>query len=89
MERPEDQPVFQELIVDDEGHVWLQGFEPPGADVEPSRWWVFDGAGRLLGRVSLPAGLEVHAIRGDRIVGVARDELEVERIQVHRLRRPS
>lgn len=89
MERPEEQPVIQELIVDDEGHVWLEGFRPPGAEAEPSRWWVFDEAGRLLGRVSLPTGLEVQAIGGDRIVGVARDELEVERIQVHRLRRPS
>ena len=88
MERPDTWPIVQELILDPEGNVWLEAFRPPGQDREASRWWVFGGDGRLLGRVALPTGLEVHAIGRDRIVGVSRDDLDVERIQLHRLRRP-
>jgi hypothetical protein len=89
MERPAEWPILETLILDEEGNVWVEGFQAPTAEGEPSRWWVFTGDGRLLGQVSLPAGLKVRAIARDRIVGVATDELGVERIQLHRIRRPS
>jgi hypothetical protein len=88
MDRPDEWPILEDAVLDDGGHVWLQEFQPPWAGSEPTRWWVFTGEGRLLGPVSLPAGLEVEAIGRDRIVGVTTDELGVERIQVHRIRRP-
>jgi hypothetical protein len=88
MERPADWPVFQDLLLDDRGHVWVRRFQAPGTLDEPGRWWVFTGEGRLLGQVSTPAALAVHAIVGDRIVGVATDSLGVERVRAHRIRRP-
>jgi hypothetical protein len=88
MDRPAEWPVLRTVVLDVDGNVWIQRFQPPWGGGEPTRWWVFSGAGRLLGQVSLPAGLEVEAIGRDRILGVATDELGVERVQVHRIRRP-
>lgn len=88
MDRPGEWPILDEVILDGDGNVWIEAFQARVDQGEPSRWWVFTGDGRLLGRVSLPAGLEVQAISRDRIVGVATDELGVERIQLHRIRRP-
>jgi hypothetical protein len=43
-----------------------------------SDWYVFDPAGRYLGVVTLPARFTVRTIRGGRIYGVWRDELDVQ-----------
>jgi hypothetical protein len=43
-----------------------------------SDWDVFDGAGRYLGLVTLPARFTLRTIRDDKIYGVWRDELDVQ-----------
>ncbi len=43
-----------------------------------SNWDVFDRTGRYLGMVALPARFTLRAIRGDRIYGLWRDELDVQ-----------
>jgi len=48
---------------------------------------VFDPAGRLIARATLPADLELHAVDRDRIVGVQTDADGVQRIAMHRLTR--
>lgn len=48
-------------------------------------WVVSDTNGSLVARVAPPDGLRLLDVGSDRVVGVTRDELGVERIQVHRL----
>lgn len=83
--KPERWPVFSDLVVDDLRHTWVRQFLPPWAEDDPSRWWVFDPDGVLLGEVTFPAGLEVDQIRGDRAVGRWTDELGVEQVRVYRI----
>lgn len=82
---PEAWPVFSDLEVDDQGYLWVQRFAPPWEEDAPGAWWVFDPSGALLGEVALPAGFQVDAIRGDRVVGRWEDELGVARARVYRI----
>ena len=65
------------------GEVWAQRFTMPGAD--SARWDVFRPDGICAGRVMVPASFQVWEIGRDDVLGIARDELDVERVQVYRL----
>jgi hypothetical protein len=77
------------MIVDADGNLWVgdwvSGFAPPQRT--PERWYVFDPEGRLFGEVAMPAGFRPHDIGSDWLVGVTRDELEVEYVEVYELRK--
>jgi hypothetical protein len=86
MEFPPTMPAFASLLVDAEGNVWVQEFVwPKGGG---SRWSVFNQGGRWLGEVEMPEGLHPLHISGDAVVGVWRDDLEVEYVHVHPLMKP-
>jgi hypothetical protein len=89
---PETRAAYRDLKVDPTGAVWLE--EQRGNCVymtTPSaqRWEVFGSDGVWLGQVSLPARFEVFEIGRSYILGVFRDQLDVERVQVLALRRVS
>jgi hypothetical protein len=81
---PAVKPVFRGMVVDDRGYLWVAA-TAPGA--EPGgQWDVLDPEGRYLGSVRME--LEVFPlprIRGNTVVGVRRDELDVPRVVVYRL----
>ena len=77
---PEAKAAFQGLRLDAEGNLWVQEHPAAGSDTAP--WAVFDREGRWLGHVQLPRDLRVMEIGADYLVGVARDELDVEQVQV-------
>ena len=75
-------PAHYELMVDDAGNLWVQDYQPFGAEI-PRMWSVFDRRGRYLGPVEVPAGFTVHHI-GDRFVtGRWTDEMDVEYVRVY------
>jgi len=80
---PEGQLFVQRLLVaDDEGRLWTHRFADP-ADAAEERWVVVDPIGeRLVGVVMLPEGFTLRAVRGNRLIGVLRDELDVEHVRV-------
>lgn len=80
---PETKPAYQGLAVDAEGNLWLKGFAAPGE--ETAAWTVLDAEGRLLGTVRLPARLGVSEIGRDYILGILRDDLDVEHVVMYRL----
>ncbi|HSG47111.1 MAG TPA: hypothetical protein VLA43_04755 [Longimicrobiales bacterium] len=82
---PESWPAFSDLAVDDGGYLWVERFAAPWDGDTPRAWWVFDPSGVLLGEVALPAGFEVDAIRGHRLVGRWEDELGVPEVRVYRI----
>lgn len=81
---PDTYPALQSFFFADDGHLWVfpqLGPDRPALDV-------FDPAGRFLGRVTPPGRVMTvpyPAIRGNRFVGVVRDENDVETVWVMRI----
>jgi hypothetical protein len=86
MEIPETMPAYQGLKVDDLGNLWVEEYESdPDAE---ARWSVFDPDGRMLGEVVLPNGLAVMQIGPEFVLGVWRDEFDVEHVRMYELVKP-
>lgn len=76
---PGVKPALRELFVADDGHLWVGATTRDRAD-EGYVLDIFDPEGRYLGPLRLPFRLSSYAppvIRGDLLVGVTEDELEV------------
>jgi hypothetical protein len=83
---PKVYPAHDRLLVAADGALWLrEDIGPRRAEIEAHRWDILDRDGHWLGLVTTPARLEVHQVDRDRVVGVWRDENDVEHLRVHRL----
>ena len=69
------------------GYLWVREYDFPNEARPAPLWTVFDPDGRMLGLLETPRGLSVSEIGEDYILGVARDELGVESVQLWPLRR--
>ena len=78
-------PAFSALASDPLGYLWVREYDLPGQD--RNLWTVFDPEGRVQGFVEMPIGFEPHEIGEDYILGLARDDLGVERVQLWGLSR--
>jgi hypothetical protein len=56
-------------------------------DSEGAEWIVLDHQGQTVARVQTPPGVMVLEIGSDYIVGLSRDELDVESVSLYRLQR--
>lgn len=79
---PEWMPAFSGLLRGNDRAVWARMYEPTAGGVDT--WWIFDGDGRVTGRLETPSGLEIMDVESGLIAGVWRDELDVEHVQVYR-----
>lgn len=84
IESPPRFPYHGELAVDDRGHLWVSEYAVLGGRA-PTRWFVFDEEGRYLGPITMPAGFDLHEVRGDRVLGRWTDEVGVEYVSVYRI----
>ena len=85
---PATMPAFAEFRTDDAGDLWVQ--EYPGADVDaPSTWTVFDPEGRMLGGLSMPERFRPMQIGSDFVLGVWKDDLDVEHVRMYALQKGS
>ena len=85
---PEHQRIFQSMVEDDEGYLWV--LLTPEQDAVGSSLDVFDPEGRYLGGVIAPDRVEprpLPVIRGDKIHYVTRDELDVQYVVRMRIER--
>ncbi|MEX0894017.1 MAG: hypothetical protein WEB88_17745 [Gemmatimonadota bacterium] len=80
---PDTKPVLSALRVDTAGHLWLRPYAQP--EEGSVRWWVFDPDGAFAGVAETPAGLTVHAIDTAAVLGVWRDEMDVEYVRAYPL----
>lgn len=83
---PETMPAYAALKTDDLGNLWVREFDP-GAEIGRA-WTVFDSAGRMLGPVTLPPGFRATHLGDDFVLGVWRDDLDVEHVRLHELIKP-
>jgi len=87
-------PRISKMLIDDAGSIWVKRFEPRDADVlthhlwwNGGEWLILDQRGRVTATIDMPDELMPLRIRGDRILGFFRDELNVERIRVYQVAR--
>ena len=80
-------PAFSTVMADGAGHLWVREYDLPQEENPVPLWTVFDLEGRVLGFVETPAGLDILQIGEDFILGRAKDEFEVEYVQVWPLER--
>jgi hypothetical protein len=91
-------PKVGGLLVDDAGLIWLKAYDPfsdalwlksgnadwpaPGGE-----WRVLQRDGKLLATAQMPAGVRPLVIKGNRLLGVATDELGVQYVVVYAIQR--
>lgn len=93
---PDSFPVVGDLRVAEEGEVWVAEYAPPDRSTpspmhtRPATisnvWHVFDDSGSYAGTVSFPKRFVALYVSRDLVVGVERDDLDVERISAFRVR---
>lgn len=59
---------------------------PLPTDTEDA-WWVFEPDGRLTASVTVPLGLRMLEIGDDYLLGLTRDDLDVQRLEIWGLQR--
>jgi hypothetical protein len=83
MPAPETTPAHgASMIVDDDGNLWVSEYALP---TESPSWAVFDAGGGFLGTVDTPANGFVTQIGADFVLGVWRDELDIQQVRMYRL----
>lgn len=92
----ETHPAHHGLLVDRSGYIWVlrtnprrfdNGRIPPRIFDETSSWDVFDPEGIWLGFVRTPPRFVLYEVGEDYLLGMWRDELEVEYVQLYGLAR--
>ena len=78
-------PLFTPPIADDAGRVWLGEFTVPSNWGAAPSYTIFSPEGHWLGRLDVPDGLRILDVVGERVLGVARDEMDVESVAVYEL----
>jgi hypothetical protein len=82
---PDSLPAYRRIRVDQTGTLWVNAYGMPGAD--STTWSVFDADGRWLSDIVLPEAWQILDVGQDYILALTRDELDIERVQKHRLHR--
>ena len=76
-------PAFGRMTVDAAGRLWVE--DPKITPDDPGAASVFDPDGRLLGTVALPGNLRITEIGRDYLLGVWKDESDLEHVRLYRL----
>jgi hypothetical protein len=85
--RPATRPGYSDLKVDAEGCVWLAQYRFRSQVDQATAWEVFSQSGEWLGAVRTPPRFTVYEVGSDYVLGLWRDELDVEHVQLLRLHR--
>lgn len=85
MPRLERTPIYEDLHVDRLGHYWVKRHSLPTD--EEQTWWVFGPDGQFAAAVTVPLGVRILEVGDDYLLGVARDELDVQRLEMWALQR--
>ena len=79
-------PAYDEVLVGIDESAWVKEFERPG-HAGPVLWRVFGTDGVLTATVEIPSGLDVHEVGSDFVLGVVRDELDVQYVHMYGIER--
>ena len=83
MSLPESLPGYTDVLIADTGELWALRYRLPGVSI--ARWDVFADDGAYLGRVDVPASLQPEEVSRGQILGIATDDLGVQRVEIRDL----
>jgi hypothetical protein len=87
---PANRPSIGRVFIDGDENLWVERFEAArmgGPQMPGDQWSILTGDGRPLAILRLPPLTRLEDARGDEVVVVRRDSLDVQTVAVHRLRR--
>lgn len=84
---PEVRPAYSSLVLDHAGNLWVELGPSEGKGSTWVDYLVFDPTGKMLDMLPLPR-LQVLEIGEDYVMGVYRDELDVQYLQVYGITKP-
>lgn len=83
LEAPEMRPAYGDLLMASNGWVWAAEYRSLRSEPDsPVRWLVFDDSGGLVGRATTPSRFTLFEVGDEHLVGVRRDSLDVETVEV-------
>jgi hypothetical protein len=80
---PGQRPAYGPILMGEAGDLWVGSYAHPSQ--LPSRWDVIDSSGAWLGAVPMPVGFRPMQVGEDWILGLSRDEFDVERVELRSL----
>ena len=84
---PVTRPAYARILMDPAGTMWLERYRGLSEADRPQEWVVLDVDGTWLGTIEVPHRFSVTDITMEAVLGVWRDEFDVEHPQVRRLTR--
>src|SRR5688572_17817341 len=81
---PKWKPAYAGLLAGPEGSIWVRRYTEPDRSA-PTDFEVFDSTGRWLGGVRMPSGFFPARITAGAVVGLWRDDNDVQHVRVYRL----
>ena len=88
---PVSRPSIGRVFIDQSGNLWIERFEATrlgtAVQVPGDQWSILRPDGQPIAILKLPAMTRLEDVRGDDVVVVRRDSLDVQTVAVHRLRR--
>jgi hypothetical protein len=79
-------PAFGSMRIARDGGIWVQSYRTEW-DEGASTWLVFDDTGALSATIELPSALSPTDIGDDYVLGIERNELDLEFVRLYRLHR--
>lgn len=82
-------PPYSTILTSSDGTIWVGSYDGPGVATPVDRpqerkWLIFDSQGILTATAISPEGFRPHVVTGETVVGVYKDELDVESIRTYR-----
>lgn len=87
---PESRPSIGRVFVGRDSRIWVERFEAArmgGVQKPGGQWSILQEDGLPIAILRLPAKTRLEDVRGDEVVVVRRDSLDVQTVAVHRLKR--
>lgn len=85
---PDTLPGFERIMLDAVGRLWVEEFVPD-YEVREASWWIFDMDGRFVARARFPAGFRPYDIEANEVIGITRNDMDVEFVERRRIVRPA
>ncbi len=83
LEWPKTYPAYGRLLVDGADNLWIQEYPIPGIDTR--EWTIFGRSARRIARVTLPKDFNLLEAGNDWVLGVWRDEFDVDYIRLYHI----
>jgi hypothetical protein len=80
---PRELPFIESLMTDAPGNLWVRLYHLPADSIQ--EWWVYSAKGRLIGTMATTSRLRITEIGDSYILGVYRDEEDVQIIRKYAL----